>query len=68
MAAGGAGCVWSSYLGNGELEFFAKGTADHQNAHERLILIRQAMPTRCNPMPACQLSILCQFCVCLWVQ
>ncbi len=35
-----AGCVWSTLLGNGELEFFGKGTADHHNAHERLILIR----------------------------
>ena len=41
MAVGGAGCVWSSYLGDDELDFFAKGTADHHNAHERLILIRQ---------------------------
>ena len=35
-----AGCVWSSYLANGELAFFEKGTDDHHKAHERLILIR----------------------------
>ena len=35
-----AGCVWSSYLANGELAIFQRGTDDHHKAHERLILIR----------------------------
>ena len=48
-----SGCVWSTYLGDGELDYFAKGTADHHHAHERLILIRW------RHLPSEQLSLQC---------